>query len=89
LYAAAALGVADLLKGRAASAAELAGSLRVNEEALYRALRALSGQGVFDEIACGTFANSRLSECLRTDMPGSVRSLLIMRGGSYTLAALM
>jgi multifunctional cyclase/dehydratase/O-methyltransferase len=42
---------------------------------------------VFEEIACQTFANSVLSECLRTDVAGSVRPLVILRGGADTLAA--
>jgi O-methyltransferase domain len=88
LYVAATLGIADLLKDRPATAAELAGTLHVDEEALHRVLRLLSAQGVFEEIGCRTFANSPLSECLRTDMAGSVRSLLILRGGPDTLAAL-
>ncbi|PYT84086.1 MAG: hypothetical protein DMG40_01995 [Acidobacteria bacterium] len=36
LYAAAKLGVADLLNGGVCTTAELAGELKVNEEALYR-----------------------------------------------------
>jgi hypothetical protein len=88
LYVAAALGIADLLRDRKATAAELADTLHVDEDALHRVLRLLSGQGVFEEIASRTFANSLLSECLRTEVSGSVRSLVILRGGSDTLAAL-
>lgn len=64
LYVAATLGIADLLKDRAATAAELAGTLHVDDDALHRVLRLLAGQGVFEEIAFRTFANSPLSECL-------------------------
>ena len=88
LYVAATLGIADLLNDGGATAAELAGTLHVDEEALHRVLRLLTGYGVFEEIACRTFANSQISECLRTDVAGSVRPLLIMRGGPDTLAAL-
>jgi hypothetical protein len=88
LHLAAKLAIADLLRHRAASAAELAGTLHVDEEALYRVLRLLSGQGLFEEIACRTFANSPLSECLRTDVVGSLRSLLMLRGEPNTSAAL-
>src|SRR5437870_7481547 len=49
LYAAAKLGVADLLNGGVRTTAELAGELKVNEEALYRTLRALASQGIFEE----------------------------------------
>jgi hypothetical protein len=40
------------------------------------------------EDAARTFANSPLSECLWSDVPGSVRPLLITRGGPDTFAAL-
>src|SRR3954465_12161593 len=83
LCAAATLGVADLLSGGDRSAAELASTLHVNEDALYRALRFLSGQGVFREIASQRFVNTPLSEFLRDDVPGSVRPVLIFRGSRY------
>ena len=78
LYAAP-IAVADLLMRHAASAAELVIRLHVNERALYRVLRLLSGQGVFEEIACQTFADSPHPEYLRSDVPGSLRPLLIIR----------
>ena len=83
LCAAATLGVADLLIGGEQSAAQLATTLQVNENALYRALRFLSGQGVFRETSPQTFANTPLSEYLRTEVPGSVRAVLIFRGRPY------
>ena len=83
LCAAATLGVADLLNDGERKTAELATALQVNEDALYRALRFLSGQGVFRETAPRTFTNSPLSEYLRTGVPGSVRPVLIFRGRSY------
>jgi len=88
LYVAAALGIADLLKDSAATTPELAGTLCVDEEALHRVLRFLSGQGVFEETARRTFANSPLSEFLRTDVAGSLRSLVMFRGGPDTSTAL-
>ena len=81
LFAAANLGVADLLKEGARSAADLAASLHVNADALYRTMRFLAGQGVFYETAARTFVNSPLSEWLRADVAGSIRSILIYRGG--------
>ena len=80
LCAGAKLGIADLLKDDARCTTDLAATLQVNEDALYRTLRFLAGQGVFRETAPRTFANSALSEWLRTDVPGSVRSILIYRG---------
>ncbi|SPE33845.1 conserved hypothetical protein [Candidatus Sulfopaludibacter sp. SbA6] len=83
LCATANLGIADLLKHGSRSTAHLAATLQANEDALYRTLRFLAGQGVFHEVAPRTFANSPLSEWLRTDVPGSVRSILIYRGSSF------
>src|SRR5438874_766133 len=83
LCAAARLGIADLLAKGERDAADLAAALHVNEEALYRTLRFLAGQGVFHELRRRTFVNSPLSEFMRTNIPGSVRSVLIFRGGAY------
>jgi hypothetical protein len=80
LYAAAKLAVADLLRDGARTATELARELQVNESALYRVLRALASQGIFEETSSGTFANNTLSDQLRTGVLGSVRSALIFWG---------
>jgi O-methyltransferase domain len=83
LCAAARLGIADLLKDGPRQTSELAAALHVNGGALYRILRFLAGQGVFHETAPREFANSALSQWLRTDVPGSVRSILTFRGSPY------
>jgi hypothetical protein len=83
LHAAAKLGVADLLERGPRTTAELATELKVNEEALYRTLRALAGQKVFEEAGLRTFRNSPLSCFLRTGYPGSVRSFLIYWGTEF------
>src|SRR5258708_24840172 len=80
---AAELGVADLLERGVCTTAELAGELKVNEDALYRLLRALASQGVFEEIAPRTFRNSGLSCSLRTDEPGSIRSAFLFWGTDF------
>ena len=72
LYPAAKLGVADLLERSVDTLARLAAELKVNEDALYRLLRALASQGIFEETAPRTFKNSGISHCLRKDEPGSV-----------------
>jgi O-methyltransferase len=86
LCAAARLGIADLLKDGPRDTAELAAGLRLNGEALYRILRFLAGQGVFRETAPGQFANSTLSEWMRTDIPGSLRAILTFRGSPSFVA---
>lgn len=83
LCAVATLGIADLLNAGELSAAALASALHVSEDALYRALRFLSGQGVFREIRTRTFVNTPLSDWLRSDVPGSIRPVLIFRGSRY------
>ena len=83
LCGAATLGIADLLDDGEKSSAALASTLRVNEDALYRVLRFLSGLGVFRKTGARTFANSPLSEYMRSDVPNSVRAVLIFRGGRY------
>ncbi|HLZ40825.1 MAG TPA: methyltransferase [Candidatus Sulfotelmatobacter sp.] len=80
LYAAAKLGVADLLQDGPCTTAELAHRLGANESALHRVLRALASQGIFEETSPSTFANNALSSYLRTGVPGSVRSMVIFWG---------
>jgi O-methyltransferase domain/Dimerisation domain len=83
LYAAAKLGVADLLKDGPQSSLDLARNLKVNESALYRILRLLASQKVFEEKSLRTFANTELSYFLCTGVPGSIRSILIFRGSEF------
>ena len=86
LCAAATLGIADLLNAGERSAAALALALHVNEDALYRALRFLSGHGIFRETGSRTFVNTPLSDYLRSDVPGSMRPVLMFRGSRYYFA---
>ena len=83
LYAATKLGVADLLETDGRTTAELARQLKVNEDALYRLLRALASQSVFEEMDPRTFKNSALSRFLRSDEPGSMRPLLLFWGNEF------
>ena len=83
LYAMAVLGVADLLKEGPRPVTELAKLSQVNEDALFRTLRYLSGHDVFCETAPRQFSNSELSKWLRSDVPQSVRAIAIFRGSQY------
>lgn len=80
LYAAAVLGIADLLKEGRRPVSDLAKLLQVNEDALFRTLRYLSGHDVFCETTPRQFSNSELSQWLRSDVPHSVRAIAIYRG---------
>jgi hypothetical protein len=83
LYVVAKLGVADCLEEGWRSAAELARELKVNDDALYRVLRLLASQGVFEENDARRFRNNEISGFLRTGVPGSVRSLFIFWGSDF------
>jgi hypothetical protein len=80
IYVAAKLGVADALANGPRSAEELASVTGTNPRALYRLLRALASLGIFAEDDQHRFALTPMAECLRSDVPGSVRSLAIIRG---------
>jgi O-methyltransferase domain/Dimerisation domain len=77
LYVAAKLKVADLLAGGPRPVAELARASGVDEDALYRVLRALASIGVFREMEERTYVNTPLSEPIRSDAPGSVRDMVV------------
>ncbi|HXY04221.1 MAG TPA: methyltransferase, partial [Terriglobales bacterium] len=87
LNATASLGIADLLREGARDISVIADAVEVDEQALYRALRFLAGHGVFCETAPRQFANSELSQWLRSDVPGSVRRIVIFRGSAYFFSA--
>jgi hypothetical protein len=80
LALAAELGIADLLADGPRSSEELAQATSTHPRSLYRLLRLLCSVGVFNEIQTDSFAQTPLSECLRTGVPGSMRSWLRMVG---------
>jgi len=82
------LGVADLLQKGPRSAANLARELKVNEDALYRILRVLASQGIFEENSDHSFRNTDISNFLRSDFPGSMRALFIFWGSDYSFTSL-
>jgi hypothetical protein len=86
LYAAAKLGLADLLDGNPQTTIELADQLAVNEPALYRIMRLLASQGIFEESLPRTFTNTDLSYFLRSGVPGSVRPLFLFTGSELYFA---
>jgi hypothetical protein len=80
LALAAELGIADHLADGPRSSEELAQATSTHPRSLYRLLRLLCSVGVFTEIQTDSFAQTPLSECLRTGVPGSMRSWLRMIG---------
>jgi len=83
LYVAAKLGIADLLKDGSKSCDQLASSAGVNAQLLYRLMRALASVGVFAEQEEGCFTLTPVAACLQSDVPGSMRALVIMWGEEY------
>jgi hypothetical protein len=69
------LGIPDRLAAGAKTAGALAHETGVNEDALYRVLRALAGVGLFEEDELQRFTLTLPSTLLRTDVPGSMAPL--------------
>ncbi len=79
-YAAAELGVADLLAGGARPVAELAAECGADPVALDRLLSDLAHFGLFRYRGADGYALTSVGELLRTDVPGSLRQTAIMHG---------
>lgn len=80
IYVAAKLGIADLVADGPKTIQYLAAKTATQERALYRLLRACSSVGAFNEIEPKTFANTPMTESLRSDNPRSTRDLTIWMG---------
>jgi len=87
IYAAAKLGVADLLKDGPKPASELAHATKNSPEPMYRLLRALAAFGIFRETTPGTFELTPIAQHLRSDVPDSLRGVAIMFGSPWHRAA--
>jgi len=79
LHVIAEAGIADMLDEEPQTAAALASKAGMQADALHRLLRALANHGVF-EFDGERFAHNDASRMLRTDIPGSLRSLARMMG---------
>jgi hypothetical protein len=75
LSVAAELGISDLLADGPRTGGELAAKVGADEDTLHRLLHALATVGVYAEQPDGSFVNTELGEGLRSDVPGSMRSL--------------
>ena len=83
LYAAAKLGLADELATGPKNAAELAAALGAHAPSLHRLMRTLAMVGVLTEGPEHGFALTPLGEALKTDAPGSMRTVLIVAGAPF------
>src|ERR1700722_11439878 len=77
LYAAAKLGIPDILKSGPKPVSEIARACAANEDAVFRVMRALASAGVFNEIAPRTFALTADGELLVSDRPDSLRPMVL------------
>ena len=80
IYVGAKLGIADLVADGPKTTAELAAKSGTDERSLYRLLRTLASVGVFTETSTRSFANSPMSETLRSDSPTSTRAMVLFMG---------
>src|SRR5437588_938706 len=80
IYVAAKLSLADLLKDGPKSCADLAALTGADEQSLFRLMRALSSVGVFVRVKDDQFAMSKLGERLQSNVPGSMRAMVMTIG---------
>ncbi|TNC19673.1 methyltransferase [Georgenia sp. 311] len=80
VYAAARLGLPDALAGGPRAPDDVAARLGLDADATHRLLRACTTWGVFREEPDGRFALTPLAERLRSDVPGSMRDVVLMLG---------
>jgi hypothetical protein len=79
LYVVAEAGVADHIKETPQTTEALAKATGTNADALYRVLRLLGSQGIF-EWKAGAWSHTEASRILRSDDPGSMRDYIRMIG---------
>jgi SAM-dependent methyltransferase len=82
LYAAALLGLADHLKDGPRNVTDLAELTGCDAQALHRLLRALASLGIVGRPHPDRFALAPLGQLLRSDVEGSLRSWVLLNGGT-------
>ena len=80
IYVATKLGVPDILADGGKHIDEIAKAAGAHSPSLYRILRSLAALGVFTELGPRTFANTPVSEVLRSGIPGSMHDSMIFMG---------
>jgi SAM-dependent methyltransferase len=80
IYVAAKLGIADFLKEGPQSASEIALATRADKNAVYRLMRALCAVGAFRTAGVDKFAVAALGMPLQSNVPGSLRAMVITLG---------
>ena len=77
------LRIPDALANGPRPISELAAEASVNADALYRVLRVLVTVGVVQELPGKVFAPTAISEMLRSDVPGSMRDMVLWMGNPF------
>ena len=85
IYAAARLDIAGLLKKEEQTVDALARATGSHAPSLYRLLRALAGEGFFQETSKGTFALTSSATVLLDDEPGSMKAFVQCLLGEHFL----
>ncbi len=88
IYAAAKLGIADLLKDGSKQTYELAALTETHEPSLYRVLRALASVGIFSETQPRCFELTPVAQLLRSDVPDSLRAFSVFFGSDLQYQSL-
>jgi SAM-dependent methyltransferase len=83
VYAAAELGIADLLADGPREIEEIAGKTGTHLHSLSRLMRALASCGIVEEIRPGLFAATTLGAALRDSAPGAARATILTIAGSW------
>jgi O-methyltransferase/methyltransferase family protein len=83
IHVAATLGIADLLTDGPRSSDDLATATTTNAPSLYRLLRALAAEGIFQELPDRCFALTPKAELLRKDAPVSLHAWAEFLGRPY------
>ena len=83
MMAAAKVGVPDALAAGPRTAADVAADLALDEKAVDRLLRNLTGTGVIESTGRGRYRLGPLGEFLRSDVPGSARAFYQFFGGPF------
>jgi hypothetical protein len=73
-------GIPDKLGDTPQTTTQLAAASNLHEPSLYRALRALAANGIFEELPNRKFAHNQMSRLLRADNPDNWRGLARMWG---------
>jgi len=83
VYAAAELGISDILADGSCSVDELAVRTGTHAPSLFRLLRALASCGLIEEQRDGHFMTTALGNALREGAPGSARATILTIAGSW------